>query len=94
MEAIHEHREALVKLAPPGLGLIDPEVDARIEIEQEAAQPCLPARPVVALEEVAQRVLSGSKLHAGGSRYRASRSRYRKVLTDPGAPKYGQNSHK
>src|SRR5499427_109623 len=55
MEAIHEYREALVKLAPPSLGLIHPEVDARIDIEQEAAQPCLPFRPVVALEEVAQR---------------------------------------
>src|SRR5262249_6322634 len=55
MEAIPDHRRALVKLAPPGLGLIHPEVDARIEIELEAPQPCLPFRPVVALEEVAQR---------------------------------------
>src|SRR5207245_10828003 len=55
MEAVHEHGEALVELAPPGLGLIHPEVDARIDIEQEAAQPCLPVHPVVALEGVAQR---------------------------------------
>src|SRR5437762_2708447 len=39
MEAIHEDSEALVKLAPPSLGLIHPEVDARIEIEQEVPQP-------------------------------------------------------
>src|SRR5215510_11500374 len=55
MEAVHEDREALVELAPPGLGLIHPEVDACIEIEQEAPQPYLPLQPVVVLEEVAQR---------------------------------------
>src|SRR5262249_17093413 len=54
MEAVHEHGEALVKLAPPGLGLVHPEVDARIEIEQEAPQPYLPAHPIVALDDVAQ----------------------------------------
>src|SRR5262249_40905490 len=35
--------------------------DARIEIEQEAPQPYLPTRPVVALEQVAQRGSLGAE---------------------------------
>src|SRR5262245_6219204 len=55
MEPVHQDGEALVKLPSPGLGLVQAEVDPGIEIEQEAAQPDLPADPIVAvLEEVAQ----------------------------------------
>jgi len=87
MEAIHEHGEALVKLATPGLGLVHPEVDARIEIEQEASQPYLPARPAVALEEVAQR----DSLRAEASRRQdAAAQPLSPVLTDRGVPNYGE----
>ena len=44
VEPVHEDGEALVKLAPPGLGLVEAEIDARIEIEQETAQPHPPVR--------------------------------------------------
>src|SRR5262249_6939244 len=55
MEAVHEGREALIKFARPGLCLVHPEIDARIEIEQEAAQPRLPAvRVVTTGEDVTQ----------------------------------------
>src|SRR5215813_6117681 len=55
METVHEDREAFVKLASPGLGLVQPKVDAGIEIEQKALQPDLPADPILAaLEQVAQ----------------------------------------
>src|SRR5262249_8843737 len=54
MEAVHQHGEALVKLAPPRLGLIHPEGDARIEIEKDAPQPLLPVHPVAAWEGVAK----------------------------------------
>src|SRR5215469_16000608 len=70
MEAVHQHGEALVKLAPPGLGLIHPEVDARIEIEQEAAQPYLPLGAFLnVVEQVAQGFLgewTRSKRQRGG----------------------------
>ena len=39
VEAVHEHGEALVELARPGPGLEQAEVEARVEIEQEAPQP-------------------------------------------------------
>src|SRR5262249_26254068 len=74
MEAVHEHGEALVKLAPPGLGQIHTEVDERVEIEQEAQQPCLPVQPVFALEEVAQgflRVCAWDPLKAAAGRLRS-----------------------
>src|SRR5262245_5668035 len=66
MEAVHQYGEALVKLAPPGLGLVHPEVDARIEIEQEAPQLYLPAHPMVALERVAQRFPQGRSITPAG----------------------------
>ena len=67
MEAVHEDGEALVKLAPPGLGLVQPEVDAGIEIEQEALQPDLPADPILAaLEEIAQDFPLSRSLPAAG----------------------------
>src|SRR5262249_34958741 len=62
----NEHCEGLVKLAPPGLGLVHPEVDARVEIEQEAPQPYLPAHPIVALEGVAQRFPQGRNITPAG----------------------------
>jgi hypothetical protein len=53
METVHENGEAFIKLAPPGLGLVQPEIDAGIEIEQEPLQPDLPADPILAaLEEI------------------------------------------
>src|SRR5215831_2508479 len=87
MEAVHEHGEALIKLAPPGLGLIHPEVDARVEIEQEAPQPYLPLQPVVVLEEVAQR----DSLRAEAPRRQdAAAQPLAQVLTDRGVPNYGE----
>ncbi len=47
MEAVHELGEALVDLARPGAGLVETEIDARIEIEEEPAKPRSPAVPVV-----------------------------------------------
>ena len=59
MKAVHEDREALVKLAPPGLGLIQPKVDTGVEIEQKVLEPDLPADLILAaLEQVAQDSLS------------------------------------
>src|SRR5437016_14070082 len=37
VEAVHDGGEALVQLAPPGARLVDAEIDARVEIEQDAA---------------------------------------------------------
>src|SRR5262249_61030671 len=95
MEAVHQHGEALVKLAPPRLGLIHPEVDARIEIEQEAPQPSLPVHPVVALEGVAQREFPQGRSISPAGRSRpaitATLNRSRPpLLTDPGVPNYGE----
>src|SRR5262249_15150493 len=87
MEAVHEDGEALVKLAPPGLGLVQPEVDAGIEIEQEPLQPDLPADPILAaLEEIAQRLPSKPKSSGGGAH---APNRCPQGLTDPGVPNYG-----
>src|SRR6266545_2574496 len=80
MEPVHEYGEALVKLAPPGLGLIHPEVDARIEIEQEVLQPYFPATAVViAVEQVAQGFLGEcawdpAQSGSGPGSFRASRT--------------------
>ena len=61
VEAIHEYGEALIKLARPGLGLVHPEVDARVDIEKKAAQPYLPAVPVLAaVEEISQGTLGAA----------------------------------
>ena len=87
MEAVHEDGEALVKLAPPGLDLVQPEVDAGIEIEQEPLQPDLPADPILAaLEEIAQRFPSKPKSDCGGAH---APNRCPQGLTDPGVPNYG-----
>ena len=61
MEAVHEYGETLIKLARPSLCLIQTEVDARIEIEKKAAQPCLPAVRVAAgVEEITQGALEAA----------------------------------
>ena len=55
VEAVHEHGEPLVKLAAPGLRDVDAGVDARVEVEQDAAQPRLPVLAALALvEQIAQ----------------------------------------
>src|SRR5262249_37381706 len=66
MEAVPQHCEALLKLGPPVLGLVHPESDARVELEQEAGQPYLPAHPIVALEGVAQRFPQGRSITPAG----------------------------
>jgi hypothetical protein len=55
MEPIHEFGEAFVKLATPGLDLVQSKVDTRVDIKEEAAEPRLPGAAVlVIVEEVAQ----------------------------------------
>ena len=67
MKAVHEFGEALIQLASPGLGLVEPEIDARIEIKEKTVQPRFPAAAVlVVVEEVAQSTL-GRKRAVGGA---------------------------
>ena len=59
MEAIHDDGEPLIELASPGPGLIDAEVEARIEIEQDPAQPRRPTVfALVVVKEIAHSYLS------------------------------------
>jgi hypothetical protein len=85
MEPVHEHRIAFIKLAPPGAPQIDSEVDARIEIQQDAAKARWPSRLIfVLVKQVAQNGLAASWSSAP-----------RKVplpltcLADPAGPHYG-----
>src|SRR5271166_1987216 len=69
VESVHELGEAFVKLASPGLGQVQTEVDTRIKIQEEPVEPCLPAAAVlVIVEEVAQGTLGAkSMLRRGGT---------------------------
>jgi hypothetical protein len=55
VEPIHENGVALVQLTAPAARVIEPRVDARIQIEEEARKFRLPAlRPRIIVEQVAQ----------------------------------------
>src|SRR5262249_11546486 len=54
VEAVHEHGEALPKLAQPAPALEQEVVEAGVEIEQEAPQPAPPFTAVGIGEELAQ----------------------------------------
>jgi hypothetical protein len=66
MEPVHEDGVALIKLASPGPGLVDAKVDARIEVEQNPAQPRLPVVALGIVKKVAQSVLSSAKSRPAG----------------------------
>src|SRR5207248_3949070 len=55
MEPVHDHGITLIKLAPPPAGEVDSEVDACVEVEQEAAKAHLPSRLVLVVKQVAHR---------------------------------------
>src|SRR6266542_3909553 len=86
VKAVHEDGEALIKLASPGPGLVQSEVDAGIEIEQEASQLDLPADWIPA---VLKKVAQGSLRAEGWLRRGAGAQPLSKVLTDPAVQNYG-----
>src|SRR5207249_1945587 len=55
VEAVHENGVALVKLATPGAGEVEAEIDARVEVEHDPARARLPMlRVLIVLKQVAQ----------------------------------------
>src|SRR5262245_61513675 len=88
MEAVHEYGEALIKLARPGLGLVHPEVDARIEIEQDAAQPGQPAVRAIGEESAQGYLRTATQLRRSGSAQPLPMF-YGDVLAHPRVPNYG-----
>src|SRR5262249_44178146 len=65
VKSVHKDREAFVKLASPGLRLIESEIDARIEIEEKPPEPRFPAAlTAVVVEKIAQACLGQNQ--AGG----------------------------
>jgi hypothetical protein len=89
METVHEDGEPLIQLASPGPGLVDTEVEARIEIEQEPAQPRLPTDlALVVVKEIAHSCLFGVSLRHEGAPAKRIRQ-LGPLLADPIGPDYG-----
>src|SRR5438105_1158356 len=69
VEPVHEHGKTLVELAPPGPCLIEAGINARVEVEQDAAHPLFPVVWVsVVGEEVVQGLVSRKSARGGRNR--------------------------
>jgi hypothetical protein len=67
VKTVHEDGESLVQLASPSPSLVQAEIDARIEVEQEATKPQLSSiGAVTVVKKIAQGDLAGLRSYPAG----------------------------